>query len=282
MSSNQHASSSKSLFLGASLILIVVMFAVPVSYSGLVHLTISILLFVLAGFAAWKAGFSSICSDDLGRRMLALAGGMLILPWILFSFLAGYGPPEFATPSENQVRYIILLINTSAVAVGLVILRQALYDIGERFFSTIGFAAIILSSPLYLVFSAVSLVENRAVANGEFSNTGGTKIIDETAVYLLFAAVCLTYLATAAYSSALSKSKWLGKRSSCIFVGISLLAVLLVGVKIAATCMHPVDSLWSFSPWYAFPGQVLSIPAVPWILPGILGVVLLRRVEMAK
>jgi len=30
------------------------------------------------------------------------------------------------------------------------------------------------------------------------------------------------------------------------------------------------------APWYSQPGVVLRIPAIPWVMPGILGVMLLR------
>jgi hypothetical protein len=47
-----------------------------------------------------------------------------------------------------------------------------------------------------------------------------------------------------------------------------------VALKIFA---HPDPALSSQPPWYTIPGFILSIPALPLIMPSLLGVVLLRR-----
>lgn len=281
VSPDQRTESRKYLFLVVCLLLIVVLFGVPVSYGEPLHLTISLLLFAITCVAAWRAGFSSVCTDDVERRLIAFSGGLLILPWILFSFLAGYGPPDAATPAENQLRYSLLLVNASAIAGGFILLKEALRKIGERLYSTLGAIGISLASIMYIVFCAISLAEYRLIERGEFSNTGSAKLIDEISLILLFAAVCLTYLAVAAFVTALQKSSWLGEKVSRIFVGVCFLAVLFVGIKVAVILNNPTDPMWSFSPWYVLPGQLLSIPAVPWIIPCILGVILLRRADAA-
>jgi hypothetical protein len=41
-----------------------------------------------------------------------------------------------------------------------------------------------------------------------------------------------------------------------------------------------IDNLpmWGFkTPWYTIPGFIFAIPAIPWIMPCLFGVVLLRR-----
>jgi hypothetical protein len=36
------------------------------------------------------------------------------------------------------------------------------------------------------------------------------------------------------------------------------------------------------APWYTRPGVIVGIPAIPWIMPCLLGVVLLRRAGDAR
>jgi hypothetical protein len=51
---------------------------------------------------------------------------------------------------------------------------------------------------------------------------------------------------------------------------VALLFIVLRGLS------YP-DPTASATPWYLRPGFIAGIPAVPWIMPFLLGVVLLRR-----
>ena len=51
------------------------------------------------------------------------------------------------------MRYLVLIVMATAIAGGFVVLREALSEAGERFYSTLGFAAIMLSGPLYLIWN---------------------------------------------------------------------------------------------------------------------------------
>jgi hypothetical protein len=66
---------------------------------------------------------------------------------------------------------------------------------------------------------------------------------------------------------------WLGATATRVYVVLSFVALaflLLRGVSFPSPASGP-------SPWYATPGFVVGIPAVPWFMPYFLGVVLLRR-----
>lgn len=254
------------------------MFAVRATYSPIVYYTIALIQCIVASVAAWKLGVSAIKAEAEDSRKLAVAGGLLIMPWILFSFLAGFSAPPLATPSENQLRYLILLINALMIAGGLVVLRQALSEAGERFYSTLGFAAIIFAFPLYAIFTSISLIEYRAIERAVSQQANSTNpMLDEMSLVALFFGAVLTYLATASFAAALGKTSWLGRSASRAFVGISLFAVLGVAIKMIEVFRSPQNPMWDFSPWYAIPGNVLSIPAIPWIMLVLVGVVLLRR-----
>ena len=89
---------------------------------------------------------------------------------------------------------------------------------------------------------------------------------------LLFVAAFLTYLATLAFAASLGRVQWLGRGASRAFMivnGVALLFLIIRGLQ------YPDPKL--ATPWYTNPGFVVGIPAVPFIMPFLLGVVLLRR-----
>ena len=90
---------------------------------------------------------------------------------------------------------------------------------------------------------------------------------------LEFVGCVLTYLATAAFAASLGQTRWLGRGAARAYVTASLVLLLLVvmgGVYVPEVSTHT-------APWYTRPGVIARIPAIPWIMPFLLGVVLLRR-----
>ena len=90
---------------------------------------------------------------------------------------------------------------------------------------------------------------------------------------LEFVACLLTYLATAAFATSLAQSRRLGRGAARAYVTASLILLLLVvmrGVSDPEVSAHT-------APWYTRPGVIAGIPAIPWIMPCLLGVALLRR-----
>jgi hypothetical protein len=45
------------------------------------------------------------------------------------------------------MRYLVLIVKAKAAAGGFVVLKEALGEVGERFYSTLGFAAVIPAGP---------------------------------------------------------------------------------------------------------------------------------------
>src|SRR5438477_9156204 len=88
---------------------------------------------------------------------------------------------------------------------------------------------------------------------------------------LLFVAAFLTYLATAAFAASLGRVQWLGRRATRAFMivaGVALLFLVIRGLR------YPDARV---TPWYTNPGFIVGIPAVPFSMPFLFGVVLLRR-----
>ena len=126
----------------------------PLRIPGVYHV-IGGVLFAAISIAAWTLGARAIRADVQSRRQLALAGALLVTPFTLVALLwVGIGPPWVATAAENQMRYLVLLVMATAAAGGFVVLKEALSEAGERFYSTLGFAAVMLAGPLYLIWDA--------------------------------------------------------------------------------------------------------------------------------
>jgi hypothetical protein len=204
----------------------------------------------------------------------------LVASWALLSFLPGIGPPGGQTSAENALRYLILLVSSITIAGGLIVLREALSDAGERFYSILGFGAIVLAAPAYLVWAATAVgffTWKGAVTAGP-EQQPAIALIANASEILLFFGGALTYVASAAFAASMDRAQLLGRTASRVFVTVSLLALLLLVVR---GLQFPVRSV-AMTNWSTIPGFVVGIPAIPWIMPVLFGVVLLRRAGNAR
>jgi hypothetical protein len=229
--------------------------------------------FAAIAIAAWTLSAGAIKADVQGRRLLGLAGTLLVTPFALVALLwVGLGGPWQATAAENEMRYLVLIVMATAVAGGSVVLTEALSQAGERFYATLGFAAIMLGGPLYLIWNTF---EFGAAFGKEHAGEVPAAIVSLGDVFdlVLFVAGFLTYLATLAFAASLGRVQWLGRRATRAFMivnGVALLFLVIRGLQFP-------DPRALSTPWYTSPGFVVGIPAVPFIMPFLLGVVLLRR-----
>jgi hypothetical protein len=197
---------------------------------------------------------------------------MLILPWMMISLLwVGIGTPFQATASENQMRFLLLLANSIIVAGAFVVLKEEMSDVGERFYSTLGFAASIPAGTGYLVcMSIISATYLARLRQGQPPSMGLLSDVFDVAE---FVACVATYLATAALAASVGQARWLGRGAVRGYVITSLLLVVLLVMR-GLTYPDPTSSA---TPWYTHATWIAGIPAIPWIMPCLLGVVLLRR-----
>ena len=244
----------------------------PLRKPGVYHV-LGALLFAAIATAAWTLGARAIRADGQSRRLLGLVGILLLTPFALVAlFWVGLGPPWVSTEAENQMRYLVLIVMASATASGFVVLKEALGGAGERFYSTLGFAAIVLAGPLYIVwdtfvFGAYFAKEHIGEIPPAIVSLGAFQDI------LLSLAGALTYTATAAFAASLARIKWLSHKASLAYIILNCIAFLLMVIKVQ---QHP-DPAAASQPWYTIPGFILGVPALPLIMPCLLGVVLLRR-----
>jgi hypothetical protein len=257
-----------------SLVVATILFAVRVEYTLPVREFIVAAQVGLGCLAAWILGASAMIGGLRDCQKLAIAGSLLITPWILFALLAGFGRPDQSSPPENLTRYIVLFVSSMAVGGGLIVLREALSEQGERLYSTLGFAAIVMASPIYLIWASIALdytswklhAGNQHVPPEMLSLAIWSEI-------LLFAGGLLTYLSTAAFAASLRQARWLGRSAAFAMIALSSAAAFLLALR-GLSFPDPKVALTS---WYTTAGWVVGIPAVPWMIPCVLGIVLLWR-----
>lgn len=237
-----------------------------------VHELLGVLLFATIIISGWWLArpTSAPRGDD---SLLRLAGTLLLVPTSLIALLwVGLATPWDATPSENQMRYAVLLAGSIGVTAGFVVLKEALSESGERVYSTLAFAASLLAGATYVVWTSFQLGAF-ALTIAEHKSSPAVASMNNVFDALLFAAGALTYLATAAFAHALARARWLGRNASRAYIVLSLVALallLLRGVSFPSPTSGP-------APWYTQPGFIIGIPAVPWFMPYFLGILLLRR-----
>jgi hypothetical protein len=237
-----------------------------------VYQVIGGVLFAVILIAVWILGAGVFASAAAGKRRLALAGSLLIAPWAIVSLLwVGLGAPFQATITENHMRFLVLLASSIIVPIAFVALKQELYEAAERFYSTVGFAASIPAGVGYFVCVSMSVAQT-------MTRLGGDKaplpvFLENLYSVLEFVAVILTYVATAAFAASLGEARWLRRGAARAYVIACMVLLLLL---VMGGLSYPELSA-STAPWYVRPGFIARIPAIPWIMPGLLGVVLLRR-----
>lgn len=223
--------------------------------------------------AAWVLGLRAIRSSSEERRILTLAGAPLLAPFALVALLwVGLGPPWASTPRENQMRYSVLLAAAIAVAAGFTALKEALRDAGERLYSTLGLGASLLAGAAYVVWVSFALGASVAeVRDGRIP--AAIASLSDVGDILLFVACVLTYFATAAFAASMRRAGWLGPTSTRAYLGMAFVALSCI---VTRGLSFP-DPDAGATPWYLRPGFIAGIPAVPWIMPFLMGVGLIRR-----
>lgn len=167
------------------------------------------------------------------------------------------------------MRFLVLLSNSIIVASAFIALKEELYDAGERFYSTIGLAASIPAGAAYFVCMSLIVASHISSPKGE---SFASYLNGLFSVMELFACA-LTYIATAAYAASLGQIRWLGSGAVRAYV---ILSLALLTLLVARGLSYP-DLSSDTAPWYVQPGFIAGIPAVPWIMPCLLGVIVLRR-----
>jgi hypothetical protein len=276
MQANQLKRNASQVYLSLVPILVSA-FGLGVGYiSYKIYLPVWIINVCLMVTASWTLGLHVIRNHDVEKKHLAIAAFFLIVPWILISMFFGLGPPPqtpagwVATATEQEIRYIMLIIAGVFIALGFAALREKLKNTAGSFYSMLGFSAIMIAIPLFIVnmifWSAyVPELFRLMVASGLEKRPEWTNPVREEFNLLAVIEVSITYLAGAAISAALRDAGWLSKIASRIYIIISLLCFTLIAISTFAP--EPIATI----------GSIFSIPALPFIMPYLIGINLLRR-----
>lgn len=261
------------IVLSVSLVVATGLFGAPVGLQLAPRWAIAAVLMAVILVSAWTAGLDLVRtrSDTHGAALAAAA--LLISPVALFSLMPGFGPPEFADQAHNVFRYVVLLVDAVAIFSGTMMFQEVLIAPGDRLYGRLAFTSIAAATPLYLVWAALLLEFHRAAQVGSPWADGpwNTWLMSFSDVLLFFGGL-LTYGATGLLAVAFQRRGFIGPGASWAFrlVTLALAACLIVrGVDFP-------DPATVFAQGYTVPGWIAGIPAVPWIGPCILGLILLR------
>lgn len=111
---------------------------------------------VLMVLACWTLGLYIIKTKNKNAQ-LASGAFFIVVPWIFVSMFFGLGPPPetaagwAATATEQQVRYSMLVTAGIFIALGFAFLKEKLKEAGENYYSLLGFIAIIIAIPLFIL-----------------------------------------------------------------------------------------------------------------------------------
>src|SRR2546427_11715955 len=83
---------------------------------------VGVAYFIAIAIAAWTLSAGAIRADVQGRRLLALAGKLLVTAFALVALLwVGLGGPWQANPAENQMPDFVLIVMATPRAGGFLL-----------------------------------------------------------------------------------------------------------------------------------------------------------------
>lgn len=226
--------------------------------------------------AARGLGIRLVKSEDGNKKRLFVTSFLLILPWIFFTIFAGMGRPPLnaagwvETANEQQIRFSILVFGGIIMSFGLVLLKERLKSAGENFYSVIGFTAYLAAVPLFIInmlFWGYYLVEvfRLFVTLPAGKRPDWYAPVRELIIAVSSVEVALIYLATAAFAVSLRKTGIFQPRVCTVYIVFSGLGIIL-GL-LPPSVPDPLATL----------GYIAAVPAIPFVMPYLMGINLLWR-----
>ncbi len=252
--------------------------AFNIGYSSYkIYVPLWIINSILMVYSAWVLGFSKIRSGNKEAALTAKGAFLLIIPFILISMFAGLGPPPetaikwVETMTEQQVRYFMLVIAGIFIAFGFAILREKLREEGENYYSKLGWMAISIAIPLFIINMLywgfyLSELFKIQVSTGIENRPEWFVPIRKLFGLISVVEVSLTYLATALFAISFNITGKIGRTSCRAYVLISCIALLIIVLSAF------------FEEQFLIAGFIVSIPAVPFIMPYLIALNLLKKI----
>lgn len=257
-----------------------VVFGLGVGYvSYKIYLPIWLINVVLMIMAICILGANVIKTTDQEKKHVAACALFFIVPTMLSSMFAGLGAPPYNMPklwvssaTEQLTRYYFLLAMGVLIAFGYAILRDKLKKTPGNFYALLGSIAIQIAIPIYLIdmsfwgFYLTKLYRIMAASSIEKTPEWVLPLRNQF-FFINMIVTALVYMATAAFAMSLKKAGWFKPVACNIYILISLVFFLLD--------VLPPDLPEPF----ATLNFVVSIPAIPFMLPYFIGINLLRKVD---
>ncbi len=213
--------------------------------------------------------------DDAKSRLIT-GGWFLIVPWIFISIFAGFGPPPSTiegwveNATEQQIRYLILIMAGISITIGLILISEELKRKGEYLYSALGRITMTIAIPLFIINmtfwgSFLTASFKIFVASPLQKRPDWYLVMKEQFMIIGMTEVSLIYLATFAFAMSLKTSGFLSSRPCRIYAVVSLCGAVLN--------LIPPGSPDPFSTI----SYMVSIPAFPFIMPYLMGINLLAN-----
>lgn len=228
--------------------------------------------------AVWNLGARNFSSDNRETKHQVVTALMLFMPWLLFSVFAGMGPPPptlagwIDSAVEQQIRYTILIAGGILLALGSALLKVKLQATGENLYSVMASAAISLAMPLFIInmaFWGYYLTDAFRV----FIQSGTSKRPDlhgpiKSLFYVIsIAEVLLMYLGTVFFAVSLKVTGLFNPVACRYYIIFGLIGMVLV----------LLPSYWPEP--FGTAGFLVAIPAIPFIMPYLIGIHLLKHAK---
>jgi hypothetical protein len=229
----------------------------------------------------WQLGAKHALQSKGRSRSFVAAAMLLVLPWILATIFAGMGPPPFnmagwaELAGEQRFRFGILVVCGLSLAGAFSLLKGLAESHEKAFYACIAFTAILIAMPVFIVVmafwgtvftdTAIVVATTHPQTNPEWL-APWRHMID----FLSTVEVCLFYLGTAFLAIAMRKAKWFSLNATRVYFFVSLFAI--AATLIPASAPEPLVIL----------NYVAGIPAITMMMPYLMGLALLKRVEVLE
>ncbi|HET7001759.1 MAG TPA: hypothetical protein VFI33_10630 [Puia sp.] len=240
-----------------------------------IYLPVWILNMGLMVIAAWILGLHIIKDHNDVNKWLAIGALFLIVPTMLTSMFFGLGPPPETvsewqkTATEQQIRFIMLVIAAVFVALGFGVLREKLKTTAGNFYSVIGFSAIMVTIPLVIlnmIIWGAYLPELFRImtASGLEKSPEWFHPFREVINLMTPVEIAIMYTGIAAFAIAIRKAGWFSRTPSMIYIVICFVAYVITVIPYSYKLL-------------TIPFIIVTIPASPFTLAYFIGVNLLRK-----
>ncbi|WP_304132423.1 hypothetical protein [Ignavibacterium album] len=248
-----------------------------VSYK--IYIPVWILNVIIMLIAAWFTGLNIIRFKNEEQSHLAKAAFFLIVPWILISMFAGLGPPPenaidwTLTSTEQQIRYSMLVVAGLFLLLGIAVLKDRLKKKGESFYSLLALISILITIPLFIInmlYWGFYLTELFRIQTEKNILSFPDWFLPVRQLFGVISAieVSLTYVTVILIAASMKKVGLLNNRSNALYMLFSITALIIMILSVFLT------------ETFKTAGFAVSIPAVPFLMPYIIGVNLLKKISI--